>query len=110
MFKLISAAAAVVGALAAVTSTASAAEYAKVDLAGLDLSRAEDVAKFDARAQKAARSHCRAAALETGSYIRDMRGCTRQVRAQMEQALSTDQRTTLAATRARGAAPVLAAR
>ena len=110
MFKLISSAAAVVGALAAFTSTATAGESAKVDLSDLDLSRAEDVATFDARATRAAKRHCRSSALDTGSFSRDVAGCTKQVRAQMEQSLPAAQRTALAATRARGAAPVLAAR
>ena len=110
MIKLISATAAVAGALVAFTSTASAGEAAKVDLSGLDLSRAEDVATFDARATQAAKRHCRSAALDTGSFTRDIAGCTKEVRAQLEQGLPAAQRAALAATRARGAAPVLAAR
>ena len=110
MFKLISTTAAVAGALAAFTGTAMAGEGLKVSYGDLDLSRPADAATFDQRADKAARAFCRSEPRPVTTINRDVKGCTDQMLIGVAEALPQAQRQALAATRARSAGTVLAAR
>ena len=110
MFKFISTTAAVAGALAAVTGTAMADEGFKVRYADLDLSRAADVAKFDKRVARAARSYCQDEPRPVTTFIRNVKGCTDEMLAGVVKSMPQAQREALAATRARSDSTVLAAR
>ena len=110
MFKLISTTAAVAGALAAFTGTAMAGDGLKVSYGDLDLSRPADAAAFDQRAARAAHSYCLSESRPVDSYIRDIKGCTKEMLSGVTQALPQAQRQALAAARTRGASTVLAAR
>ena len=110
MFKLISATAAVFGALAVSTGVAAAGERVEVAYGDLNLGTAAGAAAFDARAKQKAREFCRTAPLPVATHIRDMRGCMADIRGGLVEALPAADRQAYASARTRGATAVLASR